>query len=194
MPIPELMTWVPSRRRWTRMYKGKRYWISCKALGVPETKEASIQAANAWWKAKQAEVDSADQSRVRQLLPLEDLAGAVLGNVRALDDICKVIDVAWFTEEMQRHEKAATEEQVAEFPTVFDPETNTVVEPEPNYYDIDVDRRAAIRKLLIQLVDRCILGGQPLPEPMAAILPPARVQQVQAAVADLRGEPAVLPV
>lgn len=40
-----------------KMYRGHRYAISCKVLGVPATKEASWQAANRWWEAKQAELD-----------------------------------------------------------------------------------------------------------------------------------------
>jgi integrase len=51
------MSWIASRLRWMKMYKGRRYVISCKALGVPGTKEGSHQAANRWWEAKKAELD-----------------------------------------------------------------------------------------------------------------------------------------
>src|SRR5262245_56615821 len=51
------MSWIGSQKRWTKMYRGHRYAISCKALGVPPRKEASWQAANRWWEAKQAELD-----------------------------------------------------------------------------------------------------------------------------------------
>jgi integrase len=51
------MSWIGSQKRWMKMYRGHRYAISCKALGVPATKEASWQAANRWWEAKQAELD-----------------------------------------------------------------------------------------------------------------------------------------
>jgi integrase len=53
------MTWVVSGRRWVKCYKQKWYAISCKKLGVPETKEASWRAANAWWEEKQQEIDNA---------------------------------------------------------------------------------------------------------------------------------------
>jgi integrase len=53
------MTWVPSGRRWTKKYKGTWYAISCKKLKAPETKEGSWKAANAWWEAKQKEIDDA---------------------------------------------------------------------------------------------------------------------------------------
>jgi integrase len=53
------MTWVASGRRWTKKYKGQWYAISCRKLGVPETKEASWRAANEWWENKQREADAA---------------------------------------------------------------------------------------------------------------------------------------
>lgn len=54
------MTWEPKPRRWRKVYKGKTYTISCTELGVPETKEGSYQAANAWWDARKSAID-ADQ-------------------------------------------------------------------------------------------------------------------------------------
>ena len=57
MARTSLMTWVPQRRRWAKKYKGKMYAVSPQALGVEPTKEASYQAANAWWLRKQAEID-----------------------------------------------------------------------------------------------------------------------------------------
>ncbi len=59
MPVNLHMTWSADGRRWMKKYKGKWYAVSCRKLGVPETKEASWKAANAWWEAKQAEVDAA---------------------------------------------------------------------------------------------------------------------------------------
>jgi len=38
------------------MLKGKVYTITCEALGVPGTKQASYRAANSWWEAKVAEI------------------------------------------------------------------------------------------------------------------------------------------
>jgi integrase len=54
-----LMTWMAPTRRWAKKYKGKMYFVSCRQLGCPETKEESAAAANAWWEAKQQETDSA---------------------------------------------------------------------------------------------------------------------------------------
>jgi hypothetical protein len=52
----KLMTWVPVSRRWMKRYNGKLYAISCKQLGVPETKEDSFRAANEWWIEKEKEI------------------------------------------------------------------------------------------------------------------------------------------
>jgi|GEM_PF-3631797 len=48
--------------RWVRMYKGKRYRVSCAELGLPEsewTEQGSYQAFTAWWDKKKAAIDAA---------------------------------------------------------------------------------------------------------------------------------------
>src|SRR4051812_23158789 len=63
MPASFLMKWEPKNGLWRKMYKGRRYVISCRQLSgwsgdfVPETKEGSYQSANAWWLTKKAEID-----------------------------------------------------------------------------------------------------------------------------------------
>jgi hypothetical protein len=92
MPVPELMTWVAAQRRWTKMYRGRRYYISARQLGiVPQTKDASLHAANQWWRNKQAELDYAARAAARVPQPMEDLAAAAMsvepdlwGNMRQL--------------------------------------------------------------------------------------------------------------
>jgi integrase len=61
------MTWIPSGRRWRKVYKGKVYVVSCKQLGVPESKEASWKAANDWFQEqrKVADVPSDDERLAR---------------------------------------------------------------------------------------------------------------------------------
>jgi integrase len=59
MPVKLQMSWSATGRRWMKKYRGQWYAISCRKLGMPETKEASWKAANAWWEAKQKEIDSA---------------------------------------------------------------------------------------------------------------------------------------
>jgi integrase len=80
MPVPELMTWIPAQRRWTRMYRGRRYYVSARQLGTVETKESSLQAANQWWRDKQAEIDLAYRACLpapRTPAPLDDLLEAL---------------------------------------------------------------------------------------------------------------------
>jgi integrase len=56
-----LMSWEGDPcYRWVKMYRGRRYRISCHDLGVPRsqwTKEGSYQAANLWWRAKEQAID-----------------------------------------------------------------------------------------------------------------------------------------
>jgi integrase len=59
MPSKYHMTWVASGRRWMKKYQGQWYAISCKKLGVPETREASWKAANAWWEEQKRIADTA---------------------------------------------------------------------------------------------------------------------------------------
>jgi len=55
------MTWEPGPRRWKKIYRGEHHTISCKQLGVQETKDASYRHANAWWQTKRAETDGLPQ-------------------------------------------------------------------------------------------------------------------------------------
>ncbi len=58
MPRAYALTWEPKLRRWRKDYKGKTYTISCRQLGVVETKDASYQKANEWWEDKRREIDA----------------------------------------------------------------------------------------------------------------------------------------
>lgn len=57
MPRSELMTWQSRQRRWIKKHRGKQYVVSCRQLGTAATKDASLQAANEWWKQRQKELD-----------------------------------------------------------------------------------------------------------------------------------------
>jgi hypothetical protein len=59
MPAKMLMTWVPSTKRWSKKFKGKTYSVSCRQLGTPATKEASLRASNLWWEKKEEELKEA---------------------------------------------------------------------------------------------------------------------------------------
>ena len=62
MPPKEAMTWSPGQRRWLKKYRGKMFAVSCRQLGCPPSKDASRAAANSWWGAKQAELDTIPES------------------------------------------------------------------------------------------------------------------------------------
>ena len=69
MPASYEMSWIAKLRRWSKMYRGKRYIVSCRQLGTPETKEGSYKAANDWWRQKLAEIEGNPlQARVEPLL------------------------------------------------------------------------------------------------------------------------------
>jgi len=53
-----LMSWIGSQARWMKMHRRERYAVSCRQLGTERTKEASTKAANEWWTAKLAEIES----------------------------------------------------------------------------------------------------------------------------------------
>src|ERR1700710_1195194 len=65
------MTWYAEARRWRKCVKGKWYAVSCKQLGVPETKEASWRAANEWWERQEGMVG--DDGRVARATAISRL-------------------------------------------------------------------------------------------------------------------------
>src|ERR1051325_3876318 len=83
MPRQFLMTWVPSQKRWRKMYKGHVYTIGVERLNlVPAdwTKERSYQAANQLWEAKRRELTPAFMPGTDQAITkiLEAFAGQKL--------------------------------------------------------------------------------------------------------------------
>ena len=74
MPRSYMMSWEGSPNyRWSKMYRGLRYRITCDELRVPRTKEESYQAANEWWRNKLAElqVEKIDEDRFETLSQLD---------------------------------------------------------------------------------------------------------------------------
>jgi hypothetical protein len=65
MPLKTLMTRVPGAKRCAKNYRGKANSVSRKQLGVPPTKEESAQAENAWWQARQRELDAESRPPIR---------------------------------------------------------------------------------------------------------------------------------
>lgn len=168
MPTPEYMTWVPARRRWTRMHRGKRFWVSCKALGVPETKEESVHAANAWWIAKQAELDAAGKPVPRQPLPLEDVAGAERGSADGLANLKRLLLDALAKDDSPARPTERGDDEI-----------------EMDAPDVERERRSEVMGLL----ERLFFGdAATLPPAVSEHLPPARVNQIQDGVRAIRGE------
>ena len=68
------MTWIPESRRWTKFYRGKRYFVSCRQLDVPETKEASWRAANEWWERRKGIANSpTEDDRIERATRISNL-------------------------------------------------------------------------------------------------------------------------
>lgn len=86
MPVTYHMTWVPASRRWTKKFNGKWYAVSCKKLGVPETKEGSWRAANAWWEEQQKLAEApAEDDRVARAAKISRL----VKDFASLDDAAR---------------------------------------------------------------------------------------------------------
>ena len=74
MPRKTIMNWEGNPAyRWVKMYKGKRYRVSCDELHAPRTKEESYQAANDWWFRKQGQLMIANRTP-KQAEQLAELA------------------------------------------------------------------------------------------------------------------------
>jgi integrase len=164
------------------MHRGKRYYVSCRQLNVwPETKEASLAAANAWWEAKQAELYNAARRTPR---PMEDVVAAVHGDGTSLD----------WQEQEQRRLADRFADFLATVPAILDMMGAPPGGPLPDLHPPDPAvlaeeaRRRHLRDILIDLLE-----GEPFPQTALDRLPPARVAQIEGAVKELRGETAAKP-
>lgn len=163
MPTTSLMVWIPSQKRWTKRYAGRRYYVSCRQLGIkPETKEASILAANQWWRDRQADIDHAEmiarQQTPRRMVPGEDLATAAI--------LAGVTPTLRQTLAELAHNAGGS--------AIFEP-----IQNDPN---------RLVKQALGDLLFRSIVDGEPLPAALVEHLPPARLAGVERAVTELRGE------
>lgn len=190
MPTRELMTWIPEQKRWTKRYCGRRYYVSARQLGIkPETKEASLQAANQWWRDKQAELDTLDQAnRNAQRIPtaLEDMVAAATNGV------------PWTSQESIAQAAAA---YLAKLPPSTEAETFAERMQDAAYQETEKGEGEAWeqiatalgRLILPKLLEQTVLAGQPLPKEIAERLPPGRVSQIESASKAIRGESATKP-
>src|SRR4051812_19526052 len=92
VPRKYLMSWEPEPAcRWVKMYQGTRYRVNCSELGATvRTKEGSGALADAWWRAKLAELTTG--GRPDSLQQLVDRLRAV--GVPGLEKAYKRGDVA----------------------------------------------------------------------------------------------------
>jgi len=65
------MSWDKAQRRWTKMYRGERFVVSCKTLGAAPNKPDSWSAANLWWKSKLREMQIAKMDHAALLDAVE---------------------------------------------------------------------------------------------------------------------------
>lgn len=170
MPTPELMTWVPAQKRWTKRYRGRRYYVSARQLGTAETKDASLHAANQWWRDKQADVEVAYRAGIPELRtpqPLEDMAAASLGTA----DLAAAIRASLHALTCQNP-----------FPSSETASTLTAGD------GLEAVIAAEVRRVVGGLVQAAILSGDPLPDALRENLPPARAHQLERAIQEMRGD------
>jgi integrase len=170
------MCWVPNRRLWRKVYRGKTYMISCRqlrelgydqgpnALLIDDTKTGSYVAANSWWNKKEHELEAQRRATERPPTALEQLALSYVPLARP--DLPTTIE---------EHRQA----------------DNVLHELYPESQDGGPPRQ--LRAVLLSLLADVLFKGQPLPEQLVQALPPARASQVSEAVKTLKGEPTVLP-
>lgn len=65
---------------WRKMYRGVPYRVTCDELNAPRTKDGSYQAANDWWRKKQAELFEPD---ARYWAQVDTVAAKVINDVLA---------------------------------------------------------------------------------------------------------------
>jgi integrase len=177
MAMKCLMSWIKSRKGWMKEYKGKKYTISCRQLGTPESKEASYQAANAWWTARKAQIDAAYRGVARQPLPLEDVVRATGADFYEDDDKARAAAgyatpqeereaIEWFAD---RHREMGIRVEVM---------------PRPERIPTEEERQQILREAheqaVIAFVRQYLLGGGALPPEVVENLPPARLAALEA--------------
>jgi hypothetical protein len=87
MPRRPEMTWVPKKRMWRKVYRGKVYTVSVKQLREAghqpqdDTKDGSRVAANAWWHQKEFELEAAARAAPRPPVPYEEVVAPLLDHL-----------------------------------------------------------------------------------------------------------------
>jgi integrase len=166
MPRKYELSWDAKNRRWLKEYRGKKYSVSCRQLYVPETKEASYQAANDWWTRKRAEIDLAGRAALPPPPPFVDVLGPFVGDPAVFQDPDKALEYA-FGRIMTRRLEQLKREQAEE------------PDPEHAPYDPQDQIQQAHQLALQDFLERHVVKGEPLSEELRAALPPARLLQIE---------------
>lgn len=127
MPRSELMSWQAGHRRWSKKYRGKQYTISCRQLGVCETRDASRAAANEWWQRKRSQLDLShfDTSGSRDAWQslLESLSYSA-DTAKRNGDLPKLAAV-----HVEKSLIGQFQQKLAEFPQLAEPENGLYLPP-----------------------------------------------------------------
>ena len=172
MPRAYEMSWVKTRKRWEKMYKGQRFVVSPRQLGVADSKEESATAANEWWRKKRAEIDAAS---LRTPKPLDELVGALYEPRLFTNPLALMTHAGSFPPYLQQ-----ALEQLLTIPL----KERTSVDSPAYQGMLESLRRVTTADLLLPL----LLDGKPLPGTVAESLPQPRLQEIEQGARQLRGE------
>jgi hypothetical protein len=178
------MCWVPNRRLWRKVYRGKTYMVSCRqlremgydqgpnALLIDDTKTGSYVAANSWWAKKEHELDAARRKTERQPSAMEQLALA----------FNNVPPEQW-PEALRKNDNPPESGPHYVLPELL-------ASPNDELKRLVSDN---LQLALMRFLNQTLLKGEPLPDHLAQLLPPARFQQLTDSVKGIRGESPVEP-
>lgn len=184
MPRVYKMSWDGQQLRWVKMYRGKRYSVSCSVLDAPPTKDGGRELANAWWTRKRTEIDAADLSKPRVPLPLEDVAAASLGVPPDLfGNVRLMLEQALLREEGERRAGKPLGAALSGIGADRKGDVEIVIDDTPE------DAETIRRREVMVLLEKLLFGESPkLPQHVAEQLPPARVHQLETGAKAIRGE------
>jgi integrase len=183
MPRSYEMTWVPSRRLWRKVYRGKVYTVSCKQLRecghepLADTQEGSRIAANAWWNKKWFELEAQEKAARRPPLPLEDVIRATGADF--YEDADKARAAAGYA--TPQEERAAVEWFAARHREMG---LRVEVMPRPERTPTEQERQQILREAheqaVIAFVRQYLLGGGALPPEITKKLPAVQLAALHA--------------
>lgn len=97
MPRKYEMSWNRGQKRWEKMYRGHRLFVTTSSLSCPPTEEASRQAANDWFILKRSEIDGTEakvSQQVAQLVSTENELLALIRKGEAAQKLLTILEMA----------------------------------------------------------------------------------------------------